>query len=188
MAQGGIDKLIINSPYEEPREFWSFNRETRLFARKPGRRPAGYVIASERSQSFDDPGIFIEIPLVKKIRERVKAWREDRDNPYAGTTGITKRLLAYWQDPELWEDRRFFFCQLEAIETLIWLLEAPEAQKGGLDIPWDGGLFQRLCCKMATGTGKTIVMAMLIAWQALNKISYPQDARFSRNFLVIGRG
>jgi type III restriction enzyme len=107
MAKSGIHPLIINSPYEEPGEYWSFNRETRLFARKPGRRPAGYVIASERSQSFDDPGIFIEIPLVNQIRERVKAWREDRDNPYAGATGITRRLLAHWQDSELWQDRRF---------------------------------------------------------------------------------
>jgi type III restriction enzyme len=188
MAKSGIDKLIINSPYEEPWEYWSYNRETRLFARKAGRRPAGYVIASERSQSFDDPGIFIEIPLVNQIRERVKAWRDDRDNPYAGVTGITRRLLAHWQDSELWQDRRFFFCQLEAMETLIWLAEAPEAEKVGIEIPPDGGSFGRLCCKMATGTGKTIVMAMLIAWQALNKISYPQDSRFSRNFLVIAPG
>jgi type III restriction enzyme len=185
MAQGGIDKLIINSPYEEPREYWSFNRETRLFARKDGRRPAGYVIASERSQAFDDPGIFIEIPLVNQIRPRVQAWREA---DYPGVTGITKRLLAHWQDSELWQDRRFFFCQLEAMETLIWLAEAPEAAKVGVEIPTDGGPFGRLCCKMATGTGKTIVMAMLIAWQALNKISYPQDSRFSRNFLVIAPG
>jgi len=91
MAQKGIDKLIINSPYEEPGEYWSYDRERRLFARKAGRRPAGYVIASERSQSFDDPGIFIEIPLVNQIRPRVKDWREEQDNPYAGATSITKR-------------------------------------------------------------------------------------------------
>ncbi len=185
MAKATIDKLIINSPYEEPREYWSYNRETRLFARKPGRRPAGYVIASERSQAHDDPGIFIEIPLVNQMRPRVQAWREA---DYPGVTGITKRLLAHWQDAELWQDRRFFFCQLEAMETLIWLAEAPEAEKVGIEIPTDGGPFPRLCGKMATGTGKTIVMAMLIAWQALNKLSYPQDARFSRNFLVIAPG
>jgi type III restriction enzyme len=185
MAKSGIDKLIINTPYEEPGEYWSYNRETRLFARKAGRRPAGYVIASERSQSFDDPGIFIEIPLVNQIRERVNSWRKAA---YPGVTGITKRLLGHWQDSELWRDRRFFFCQLEAMETLIWLAEAPEAEKVGIEIPPDGGPFGRLYCKMATGTGKTIVMAMLIAWQALNKISYPQDSRFSRNFLVIAPG
>ena len=70
-------------------------------------------------------------------------------------------------------DRRFFFCQLEAIETLIWLAEASPAERQGIDIPGDGGDFTRLCAKMATGSGKTIVMTMLIAWQALNKVTYP---------------
>lgn len=51
-TQTSIDKLIINSPYEEPKEFWRFDRDTRLFRREPGRRPAGYVIASERSQAL----------------------------------------------------------------------------------------------------------------------------------------
>lgn len=59
---------------------------------------------------------------------------------------------------------------MEAIETLIWLTEAPDAQKLGIEIPSDGGPFDRLCSKMATGSGKTIVMAMLIAWQVLNKV------------------
>ena len=58
----------------------------------------------------------------------------------------------------------------------------------GLDIPGDGGDFRRLCAKMATGTGKTIVMAMVIAWHVLNKTTYPQDARFSRNVLVVAPG
>jgi len=71
-----IDRLIINSPYEEPKEYWSYDRERRTFSRKEGRRPAGYVVASEGSRSFDDPGIFVEIPLVNQIRPRVRAWRE----------------------------------------------------------------------------------------------------------------
>ena len=82
----------------------------------------------------------------------------------------------------------FFFCQLEAIETLIWLTEAPAAEKTGIDIEGDGGGFSRYCCKMATGTGKTVVMAMLIAWQVLNKTAYPADPRYSRNVLVIAPG
>ena len=84
--------------------------------------------------------------------------------------------------------RRFFFCQLEAIETLVWLVEAPPAERVGIDIAGDGGHFARRCCKMATGSGKTIVMAMLIAWQILNKVSNPQDARFSKNVLVVAPG
>ena len=188
MDRPTIDKLIINSPYKEPQQFWRFDRDTRLFRREAGRRPAGYIIASERSQAFDDPGIFVEIPLVNQIRPRVKTWRENKENPYAGVTGITKRLLEHWRNPEGWEDRRFFFCQFEAMETLIWLAEAPDAEKVGLEIPLDGGLFSRLCCKMATGTGKTILMAMLIAWQVLNKVTYPQDARFSKNIFVVAPG
>ena len=83
---------------------------------------------------------------------------------------------------------QFFFCQLEAIETLIWFVEAHESEKQGITIPSDGGAFQRLVCKMATGAGKTIVMAMLIAWQVINKVTYPQDARFTKRVLIMAPG
>ena len=138
-----IDQLIINSPYEEPKHHWSYNRETRSFTLKTGRRPAGYLVASERSKGFDDPGVFIEIPQVNQIRPRVMKWREAG---YPGVTGITKRLLVHWHNSEE-REFRFFFCQLEAIETLIWLTEAPDAEKIGIDVPSDGGLFKRLCSK-----------------------------------------
>jgi type III restriction enzyme len=180
-----IDRLIINSPYEEPARHWRYNRETRTFSLAEGRRPAGYVVASQGSQAFDDPGVFVEIPLVNQIRPRVKAWRH---NGYPGVTSITKRLLEHWTDCEQFDTRRFFFCQLEAIETLIWLAEAPLAEKVGINIPSDGGDFDRLCAKMATGSGKTIVMAMVIAWHVLNKATYPQDTRFSKSVLVIAPG
>lgn len=185
MARTTIDRLIINSPFDEPRRHWRYDRETRLFDLVEGRRPAGYVVASGESKAFDDPGVFVEIPLVNQIRPRVKAWREAG---YAGVSSITKRLLDHWRDPEEFEGRRFFFCQLEAVETLIWLTEAPAAERVGIEIPGDGGDFVRQCCKMATGTGKTIVMAMVIAWHVLNKVSAPQDARFSKNVLVVAPG
>jgi type III restriction enzyme len=181
-----IDRLIVNSPYEEPQRYWRYNRESRTFTLVEGaRRPAGYVVASEGSKAFDDPGVFVEIPLVNQIRPRVKAWREAG---YPGVSGITKRLLEQWTNSEEFTTRRFFFCQLEAVETLIWLTEAPEAEKVGIDIHWDGGDFRRLCAKMATGSGKTLVMAMVIAWHILNKVTYPQDARFSKNVLVVAPG
>jgi type III restriction enzyme len=180
-----IDRLIVNSPYEEPKYHWRYDRERRLFELAEGRRPAGYVVASENSRAFDDPGIFIEIPLVNKIRPRVKRWRKEG---YPGVTSITKRLLEHWQDAENFARRRFFFCQLEAVETLIWLTEAPAAERVGIEIPGDGGDFVRQCCKMATGTGKTIVMAMVIAWHILNKVANPQDVRFSKNILVVAPG
>lgn len=185
MPQTTIDRLIINSPYEEPKHHWRYDRETQLFDLVEGRRPAGYVVASPDSRGFDDPGIFVEIPLVNQIRPRVKRWRKAG---YPGVTSITKRLLEHWSDPENYDRRRFFFCQLEAIETLIWLTEAAPSEHTGIVIPSDGGEFIRQCCKMATGSGKTIVMAMVIAWQVLNKVASPQDGRFSKNVLVIAPG
>ena len=185
MLRTTIDKLIINSPYEEPKEHWHYDRHKRLFDLVKGRRSAGYVVASGDSKAFDDPGVFREIPLVNRIRSRVEKWRTAG---YPGVTGITKRLLSYWNDPEEFARRRFFFCQLEAAETLIWLAEASASEKIGLQIPSDGGKFDRLCAKMATGSGKTVVMAMVIAWHVLNKVTYRQDTRFSRNILVVAPG
>ncbi len=180
-----IDRLIINSPHEEPGQHWFYDRENRDFHIKGGRRPAGYIIATPDSKGFDDPGFFVKIERVNQIRPRVKAWRE---SGYPGVTGITKRLLEHWQDPEERKDRRFFFCQLEAIETLIWLTEAPAAEKVGINIQGDGGAFERWCSKMATGSGKTIIMAMIIAWNFLNKVTSPTDARYSKNVLVVAPG
>ena len=185
MPQSTIDRLIINSPYEEPARHWRYDRTTRLFDLAEGRRPAGYVVASEDSRAFDDPGTFVEIPLVNRIRPRVRAWREAG---WPGVTGITKRLLEHWTDAEEFDDRRFFFCQIEAVETLIWLAEAPAAGRAGLEIPSDGGPFPRRCAKMATGSGKTVVMAMLLAWQILNKAAAPHDARFAKHALIVAPG
>jgi type III restriction enzyme len=184
MEMNKIDKLIINSPYSEPTHYWRYVRETRSFSKEEGRRPAGYVVASETSKAFDDPGIFNEIGLVNYIRPRIKKWKVAG---YPGVSGITKRLLDHWNDAEA-RQNRLFFCQLEAIETLIWLTEGPESEKVGIVIPNDGGLFTRLCSKMATGSGKTVDMAMLIAWQILNKVTYPQDGRFSKNIFIVAPG
>lgn len=180
-----IEKLIINTPYEEPLQHWFYDRENRDFYIEEGRRPAGYVMATPNSKAFDDPGVFVEIDIVNQIRPRIKFWREAG---YPGVTGITKRLLQHWQDPEERKDRRFFFCQLEAIETLIWLTEAPAADKVGIDIKGDGGEIERWCNKMATGSGKTIIMSMIIAWNFLNKVTNPMDARFSKYALIVAPG
>jgi len=184
MSYRSIESLIVNSPYAEPTCHWKYDRDTQGFDMVEGRRPAGYVVASE-SGAYDDPGTFVEIPLVNQIRQRVSDWRKAG---YPGVTAITRRLLLHWTDEENNAARRFFFCQLEAIETLIWLREGPQEQRVGIDIPSDGGEFGRQCCKMATGSGKTLVMAMVIAWQVLNKATYGQDTRFSKNVLVIAPG
>jgi type III restriction enzyme len=185
MSNKSIDHLIINNPYEEPKEHWLYIRETKSFERRPGRRKSGYWRATVRNRTdSEDPGEFIEIPLVNKIRPRVKEWRE---KGYPNVTGVTKRLLNFWHDKS---QREFqpFWCQFEAVETAIWLTEASDAEKQGIDIPKDGGEWERQCLKLATGTGKTVVMAMLIAWQALNKIANPKDTRFSKHILVIAPG
>jgi len=178
-----IKNLIICNPYKMPAEHWKYDRTRRKFGLVDIRRPAGFLIATPDSKAFDDPGEFRELELVNRIRERVNAWRK---NNYPNVTGVTKQLLEFWHIHK--RENRFFFCQLEAIETLIWLAEASDAEKQGITIPSDGGAFQRLCCKMATGTGKTVVMAMLIAWQVINKATYPQDARFSKNILIMAPG
>lgn len=108
MSRTTIDRLIINSPYDEPTRHWRYERETHTFDLAEGRRPAGYVVASGDSKAFDDPGIFVEIPLVKQIRPRVTAWREAG---YPGVSSITKRLLDHWRDPEEFELRRSLCCQ-----------------------------------------------------------------------------
>ena len=180
-----IDKLIINSPYKEPNKYWAYIRESQEFELREGRRKSGYWKASSRTlANHDDPGEFVEIELVNKIRPRVATWKE---KGYPNITGVTKKLLEFWTSPDA-RDLRLFWCQLEAIETAIWLSEASDADKQGIDIPANGGEWERLCLKLATGTGKTVVMAMLIAWQALNKIANPKDARFSKHILIIAPG
>lgn len=180
----GIKKLIICGPYEAPSKHWKYDRTRRRHELVEGRRPAGFLIATPDSKTYDDPGIFQEIELVNHIRSRVDTWRK---KGYPGITGMTRELLEFWHDRK-WRKNRLFFCQLEAIETLIWLAETPQKDRQGINIPSDGGQFERWCCKMATGTGKTVVMAMLIAWQVINKATYTQDARFSRNILVMAPG
>ena len=177
MSQG----LIINSPYSPPSQHWISVEEGAEPDAKAGRRGAGYMIADPRAKPHQDKGIFVPLPLVNQIRQRVDRWRE---TDYPGITGITKALLEHWHD-NAQREFPFFFCQLEAIETLIWLIEAPESEKSGIEIKSDGGAFRRLCSKLATGTGKTVVMAMLIAWQAINRATYRTDGRFSQYFFVV---
>lgn len=173
--------LIINSPYKCPSAHWKFFGQDEPPERISGRREAGYTVADPRAQPHQDRGIFIPLPLVNQIRKRVDGWREQG---YPGITGITKSLLEHWKDNEQ-REFPFFFCQIEAIETLIWLIETPASEKVGIEIPGDGGAFRRLCSKLATGAGKTVVMAMLIAWQVLNRATYPRDRRFSKNVLIV---
>jgi type III restriction enzyme len=171
--------LIINSPYERPAFHWRDDRGALVLEK--GRRPAGYEIFDTRNNTRrSEP-----LELVNRIRERVDAWREAW---WPGVTTVTRSLLEHWHDRSA-RQLPFYFCQLEAIETLIWWVEAPADFKQGLFVPGDGGPWERLCTKMATGSGKTTVMAMIITWQVLNAVTYPKrDKDFSRAVFVVAPG
>ncbi len=179
-----IDKLILCSPYNEPNIHWDRDAQTQEFFKAEGRRKAGYTIANPNAKKGTSIGHFLELPLVNLIRKRLKEWNDD-NRP--GLTGVTRELLEHWEDNNQ-RQLPFFFCQLEAIQVIIFLIEAPEHYKTGVSIESDGGEFIRWCNKMATGSGKTTVMAMLIAYNILNKVSYKQDSRFSKNILVCAPG
>jgi type III restriction enzyme len=170
--------LIINSPYEVPAFHWQGEGELKLAM---GRRAAGFEIFDTRSNTRrTEP-----LELVNRIRERVDAWRAAS---YPGITSVTRSLLEFWHDRSA-RQLPFYFCQLEAIETLIWWVEATAEHKQGVFVPGDGGPWERVCNKMATGSGKTTVMAMIITWQALNALTYPKSNKdFSRTIFVVAPG
>ncbi len=173
--------LIINSPFERPTHHWLRQSDNKLEL-QTGRRPAGYEIFDTRNNTVRT----VALDLVNRIRERVDAWREAG---YPGVTTVTRQLLEHWQDPNASRQNAFYFCQIEAIETLIWHVEAPPDHKQGIAIPGDGGVWERLCSKMATGSGKTTVMAMIITWQVLNALTYPKRNKdFSRTVFIVAPG
>jgi type III restriction enzyme len=164
-SASAVKSLIINSPYERPAQYWLQARDNTL-SLVAERRSAGYEIFDIRNNTRrTEP-----LELVNAIRERVDAWRAA---DYPGITSVTRTLLEHWNDRTA-RVYPFYFCQLEAMETLIWWVEAPADYKQGVYVPGDGGAWERLCNKMATGSGKTTVMAMIITWQVLNALTYPK--------------
>ena len=133
------------------------------------------------------------LALVNRIRGRVAEWRSLALRGEGGVTRTTMELLAYWRREG--RQHRLFFAQLEAAETIIFLNEARPDFLQGIDIPLDEPsaeaqadgyrAFRRYACKMATGAGKTTVMAMLAAWSILNKVNNRADGRFSDAVLVV---
>jgi len=188
-----VDNPIVNNPFQEPTQYWLYTEGQPQLVH--GRRPSGYYLAARTTAKIRPLAEeeFIEIECVNQIRERVRQWRQQG---YLGTTRITRELLNYWNNSEREGKKRLFFCEKEAAETIIWLTEATLAAKQGINIPTDEpndpisiekgykGL-KRYCCKMATGSGKTVVMAMLIAWSTLNKLQNKQDTRFTDAILVV---
>lgn len=191
-----VESPILCSPYAEPTAHWVYIRETGEATRNGGRRPAGFFSTGYRAEREQAslPGTETEeetredLQIVNRLRQDVKRWREAG---YRGATPITRDLLAHWTRAEC--ERPLFFCQREAVETVIWLLELQlpgrspwrthEVRADDLDVLNDQELL-RLACKMATGSGKTVVMAMTIAWSLLNHLRLPTDERFAGAVLV----
>lgn len=199
MSQAVIENPVINSPFIEPARHFRFTDEGITDEIIEVRRSSSYFIPIARPKkkgkqlAFDTDWTqdrIEENKFVNRVRERVKQWRA---GGYVGTSTTTRHLLDYWNNDQ--RERRLFFCQIEALETAIYvtevagkygdawidntLREANESSNPGLP---------RVAFKMATGSGKTVVMAMLIAWQALNKLANSQDPRFSDTFLLIAPG
>ena len=201
MADAVIDNPILNSPFDEPENHWKFERDGITNEVVDGRRVSSYFMPIPKSKRGGDQLQFEtewtsdrieENKTINRIRERVGLWRR---GGWQGVTPTTRRLLEYWTDPL--RDRKLFFAQIEAAETAIYIGEI--INKAAHQDAWitnflreaaadaNPGLL-RVALKMATGTGKTVVMAMLIAWQALNKAANKQDARFSDAFLLVSPG
>lgn len=186
-----VDEPIINSPFEEPTHYWVYDAFTGQPAKVPGRRPAHYYFRSRRRVTAAQTSLFadeemVALESVNKIRAQVKKWRK---GGYKNAGHITRQLLRHWTNPD--RERKLFFCQLEAAETIIWLNEIHKSGQHGIWIPEDESLeegfedLKRQCLKMATGSGKTVVMAMLIAWNILNKVRNRQAKWCSDAVLVL---
>ncbi len=200
MSQVVIENPIINSPFSEPTRHFRFSDVGITDEIVDVRRTSSYFVPIAKSKKKGSKQLQFETEwtrdrieenkLVNDIRRRVASWRK---GGYVGVTPTTARLLAYWTDPN--REKKLFFCQKEALETAIYIAEVAKkygdawienAIRKANDTSNPG--LPRTAFKMATGSGKTVVMAMLIAWHTLNKRANPQDARFSDTFLIVTPG
>lgn len=199
-----LSNPILSSPYEPPDRHFEIGPQGPTGTVLPGRRPSESFIpippsrkkkrgTSQEAFDFDVTGERREQnSLINDIRREVERWRA---NNWNGVTPYTRKLLAHWAAGPPTRDDPVLFCQREAAETAIFLAEVA-GRRGVPDyrrrlepenaIHNDG--LPRVGLKMATGTGKTVVMAMLIAWKTINKVMAPNDARFARRFLVVTPG
>lgn len=171
---------IINDPYSEPRQHWHFSGVSPV--RRDGRRSAGYLAPSPDGQLRLVDQV-IELEVVNDLRGRIREWRV---SGYGGATTITRDLFRHWFDEQRKTTQTCpFFCQQEAVETIVFLVEAPDHLKVGINIPAAGEAYTRWAIKMATGTGKTTVMGLLATWSGLNKVANRSDTRFTDQILVV---
>ena len=207
-----FEKPILNSPYEYPGRHWELDQTG---------QPTQKIIASRRAASFITPipkprkrkgqdkqaslfenefstkeQKYEHTALINAVRREVDKWRRIPNPDHWRVTPETARLLKHWRHHQF-AGFRPFFCQVEAVETAIWLTEvAPQmgkAQRSFLDDlakvnKAANPELMRLALKLATGAGKTTVMAMLIAWQTINAVRKPNSKKFTRGFLVVTPG
>jgi type III restriction enzyme len=193
---GFVDSPIINSPFEKPPRHYELDGEGQPTGKKlAGRRESRHIVPvpAARRRGPQQGALALEDKvttnvLVNEIRTHVDQWRELPPSQW-GVTPETQRLLLHWSDQD--RERKLFFCQREAVETLIWLTEvAPKKFKDDIEranIEANPGLY-RLACKMATGAGKTTVMAMIIAWHSINRDRRRNSRLFSDAFLIVAPG
>ena len=189
---------VINSPYEEPKHHWELLKNGNMTNNLlDGRRQSMHFVPVPKPEGDGQQELLSpedeEKTKVNAIRKLVKKWRETPLENRAYISSVTKKLLAHWRDNK---ENRLFFCQLEAAETFIWLNEVAPRTKMGADLVQylrDANNqanpdLLRLAAKMATGAGKTTVMAMLIAYHAVNKARRPNSSLYSAHFLIIAPG
>ncbi len=210
-----FDHPILNSPYDYPLRHWELDKdgqptqkviETRRRAEfitpipKPKKRRSSLeqqqIVFDEGKGLSSEQQQYDQTSLINAVRQEVDKWRSIPNPNNWQVTPETARLLQHWRNHKF-NSIKPFFCQIEAVETAIWLTEvAPQAGKAGkrfLDHLEDANNnanpeITRLALKLATGAGKTTVMAMIIAWQVVNATRRPQSKKFTRGFLIVTPG
>jgi type III restriction enzyme len=212
-----FNQPILNSPYENPVRHWELDDkgyptqqiiETRRRAEfiTPIPKPQKQRTATPQDAFVFDEGAGVStkeqqyetISIINEVRACVSAWRRLPNPNQWQVTPETARLLQHWRHHHF-SGVRPFFCQVEAVETAIWLTEvAPHIKKNNKRLPLLDHLdlanqnanpeLMRLALKLATGAGKTTVMAMIIAWQTINAVRRPTSKLFTRGFLICAPG
>ena len=210
-----FERPILNSPYEYPTQHWELDAdgqptqqiiESRRKAefitpipkprKRGGRSEQAQIIFDEGKGLSTEAQEYDPTPIINELRYHVDQWRKLKNPNDWQVDPETQRLLEHWRCHKF-NDVRPFFCQVEAVETLIWLTEvAPKMGKTGkrflehlANANNDANPeLMRLALKLATGAGKTTVMAMIIAWQTVNAVRRPGSGRFTRGFLVVTPG
>lgn len=215
MSNPFFEHPILNSPYLCPQRHWELDAQGQPTQQiKGARRRAEFITPipkpkkrkaskqkeldldfaetqrlSTQNQKYDPTSI------INEVRGQVDQWRAWPNPSEWQVTPETARLLQHWRHHEF-SGVRPFFCQVEAVETAIWLTEVAPHNKAGKRLlehlaeannDYNPELM-RLALKLATGSGKTTVMAMLIAWQTINAVRRPGGKNFTRGFLVVTPG